>query len=158
MPSHRIENIASRSGVAVPRLLEQERDDARDDRRERHLEDGRDHRRQAADVASRVDGAARVAEATRRAGPARRSTDEPAPGQPAAGDDDDTDEPDDQADDAVDPHRLVGQEQRRDSTIANSGTGEVRIAASDDSTDCSAQVMSRNGIVMLMIAITRRWP
>ena len=45
-----------------------------------------------------------------------------------------------------------------ESTIANRGTGEVRIAASDDSTDCSAQVMSRNGIVMLMIPITSRWP
>ena len=43
---------------------------------------------------------------------------------------------------------------RDDRTIAKSGTGEVRIAASDDSTDCSAQVMSRNGMVMLMIAIT----
>ena len=45
-----------------------------------------------------------------------------------------------------------------ESTIANSGTGDVRIAASDDSTEASAQVMSRNGIVMLMIAITSRWP
>ena len=43
-------------------------------------------------------------------------------------------------------------------TIANSGTAEVRIAASDESTDCSAHVMSANGMTMLTTAITTRWP
>ena len=58
------------------------------------------------------------------------------------------------------PLTRIGSSARKiaDRTIAKSGTGEVRIAASEDSTDCSAQVMSRNGIVMLMIAMTRRWP
>ena len=58
------------------------------------------------------------------------------------------------------PLTRIGSSARKiaDSTIANSGTGEVRIAASDESTDCSAQVMSRNGIVMLTMAMTRRWP
>ena len=32
------------------------------------------------------------------------------------------------------------------------------MAANDESTDCSAQVMSRNGIVMLTMAMTTRWP
>ncbi len=58
------------------------------------------------------------------------------------------------------PLTRIGSSARKiaERTIANSGTGEVRIAASDDSTDCSAQVMSRNGIVMLTMAMTRRWP
>ena len=58
------------------------------------------------------------------------------------------------------PLTRIGSSCRKsaDRTIAKSGTGDVRIAASEDSTDCSAQVMSRNGIVMLMIAITSRWP
>ena len=42
--------------------------------------------------------------------------------------------------------------------MAKSGTGEVRMAASDDSTDCSAQVISRNGIVMLITPMTNRCP
>ena len=79
------------------------------------------------------------------------------PGEPRADHDDDADEADDQPDEPVDPHRFVGRK-KADRTIAKSGTGEVRIAASDDSTDCSAQVISRNGIVMLMTAITSRWP
>ena len=58
------------------------------------------------------------------------------------------------------PLTRIGSSARKsdDRTIAKSGTGEVRIAASDDSTDCSAQVISRNGIVMLMMAMTSRWP
>ena len=42
--------------------------------------------------------------------------------------------------------------------MAKSGTAEVRMAARDESTDCSAHVMSTNGITMLTIAITTRWP
>ena len=58
------------------------------------------------------------------------------------------------------PLTRIGSSWRKiaDRTIAKSGTGDVRIAASDDSTDCSAQVINRNGIVMLMMAITKRWP
>ena len=58
------------------------------------------------------------------------------------------------------PLTRIGSSARNsaDRTIAKSGTGEVRMAASDESTDCSAQVMSRNGIVMLTIAMTSRWP
>ena len=58
------------------------------------------------------------------------------------------------------PLTRIGSSTRKsdDRTIAKSGTGDVRIAASDESTDCSAQVMSRNGIVILMIAMTSRWP
>ena len=43
-------------------------------------------------------------------------------------------------------------------TIANSGTAAVMIAAIDESTDRSAQVISANGITMLTHAITSRWP
>ena len=43
-------------------------------------------------------------------------------------------------------------------TIAKSGTAEVRIAASDESTERSAQVMSANGMTMLTTAMTSRWP
>ena len=43
-------------------------------------------------------------------------------------------------------------------TIAKSGTADVRIAAIEESTDRSAQVISANGITMLTIAITTRWP
>ncbi len=58
------------------------------------------------------------------------------------------------------PLTRIGSSARNsaDRMIAKSGTGDVRIAASDESTDCSAQVMSRNGIVMLTIAMTSRWP
>src|SRR6185503_19438246 len=43
-------------------------------------------------------------------------------------------------------------------TITNSGTVALRMAASALSTDCSAQVIRANGIVMLMMLITIRWP
>src|SRR4029078_367275 len=43
-------------------------------------------------------------------------------------------------------------------TSTNSGTVELRIAASALSTDCSAHVINANGIVMLMIAITSKVP
>ncbi len=43
-------------------------------------------------------------------------------------------------------------------TSTNSGTVALMIAARALSTDCSAQVMSVNGMVMLMTAITSRWP
>ena len=43
-------------------------------------------------------------------------------------------------------------------TITNSGTVAFRIAARALSTDCSAQVISAKGIVMLTSAMTRRWP
>jgi hypothetical protein len=58
------------------------------------------------------------------------------------------------------PLTRIGSSARKsdDSTIAKRGTGDVRIAARDESTDRSAQVISRNGMVMLMIAITSRWP
>ena len=58
------------------------------------------------------------------------------------------------------PLSRIGSSTRKNEErmIAMSGTGDVRIAASDDSTDCSAQVISTNGIVMLRIAITSRWP
>ena len=69
----------------------------------------------------------------------------------------DADEPDGQPDDAVEADRFVGQEHRRDDDHEQRH-GELRIAASALSTDCSAQVMSANGIVMLMMAITTRWP
>ena len=60
----------------------------------------------------------------------------------------------------INPLTRIGSSGRNhaDSTMANSGTGEVRMAAIDDSTDCSAHVIRTNGIVMLMIAITNRWP
>ena len=41
---------------------------------------------------------------------------------------------------------------------AKSGTGAVRMEASDESTDRSANVIRLNGIAMLMAAITARWP
>ena len=51
------------------------------------------------------------------------------------------------------PLTLIGPSGRKsaESTIANNGTGDVRIAASEDSMDRSAHVMSRNEI-LLMIA------
>ena len=79
----------------------------------RHLEDRRDHRRQAAHVAPRVDRAGGVAE--------RRAEDRQlagqrrlVAGQPRARDDDHADEPDEQADQAVDPDGLVRQEDGRE--------------------------------------------
>ena len=43
-------------------------------------------------------------------------------------------------------------------TITSSGTAPLRIAAMFESTVSSAQVMSVNGMTMLMAAITARWP
>ena len=43
-------------------------------------------------------------------------------------------------------------------TITNNGTVALRIAASALSTDCSAQVIRANGIVMLISAMTTRCP
>ena len=42
--------------------------------------------------------------------------------------------------------------------ITNSGTLAFSVAASVESTLCSAQVMSENGNATLRIAITNRWP
>ena len=42
--------------------------------------------------------------------------------------------------------------------MAKSGTAALMIAAIDESTDRSAQVISANGITMLTQAMTSRWP
>ena len=44
------------------------------------------------------------------------------------------------------------------STITNSGTALLITEASDESTVCSANVISVNGIAMLIVPITNRWP
>ena len=62
MPSQTIEKIASASGVAVHGCSKRSASVARDEHRERDLEDGRDHRPEPADVPARVDRAAGVAE------------------------------------------------------------------------------------------------
>ena len=154
-PQDREDRLGVRRGG--PRVLEDDREGRDDDRREGHLEDRRDHRRQAAHVAPRVDRAGGIAEGgaeERQLAGQRRLV----AGQPRARDDDHADEPDEQADQAVHPDRLVGEEDAPRARSRTAGPGDVRIAASDDSTEASAQVMSRNGIVMLMIAITSRWP
>ena len=81
---------------------------------------------QAADVPSRVDRAAGIAE--RRAQQGDLAGDRRAgSGQPAARDDDDADEADDEPDDAVDAHRFVGQEDRRqDDREERDGRGQDR--------------------------------
>ena len=58
------------------------------------------------------------------------------------------------------PFTRIGSSRRKsaDRTMAKSGTGEVRMAARDESTDRSAQVMSPNGMTMLITAMTSRWP
>jgi hypothetical protein len=58
------------------------------------------------------------------------------------------------------PLTRMGSSRRKmaDRTIAKRGTGDVRIAASEESTVRSAQVMSANGMTMLMTAMTSRCP
>ena len=105
--------MASASGVAVHGCSTTTASVRDDDRREGHLEDRRDHGRQAAHVAPRVDRAGgiaeRGAEERQLAGQRRLLA-----GQPRARDDHHADEPDEQADQAVDADRLVGEEQRRE--------------------------------------------
>ena len=43
-------------------------------------------------------------------------------------------------------------------TITNSGTAPLRTAARDESTLCSANVISANGMAMLITPMTKRWP
>ena len=58
------------------------------------------------------------------------------------------------------PLRRIGSSGRNIGamTITINGTVALRIAASALSTDCSAQVIRANGIVMLISAMTTRWP
>ena len=58
------------------------------------------------------------------------------------------------------PLTRIGSSRRKigEMTMTISGTVELRMAASALSTDCSAQVMSPNGMTMLMTAMTTRCP
>ena len=55
---------------------------------------------------------------------------------------------------------LIGSSRRKTAaiTITNRGTAPFRTDASVESTLCSAQVISENGMATLNAAITRRWP
>ena len=55
---------------------------------------------------------------------------------------------------------LIGSSRRKIAAIriTNSGTAPLSTDASVESTLCSAQVISENGMATLNAAITRRWP